>query len=402
MVDFLDSAMADVLVERAIDLFASIHSGPDADYEEEDLYQTFYAMIDDYQPIYNHYLAPSVGGTGRRLRKEAAARQLNQVESLYYEVGEHEFSELSEYAEVGEALPGLEGGAYYPDAQPEPDVPLYQTLGAEGIDFYDTAMAQDMGPMYDEGGFDYHDVAPEPEVGTYTMAAQGATESDYDHYAAGAESLFINSPELFAEQTEPMYAMGAEAEATYASASQEISENSYGAVAEEEETYAMGAEDTYAFGTELELVSGQASYAVGPPEPRYGLASSTSTHYPTLRGKPSDFDSDEAVYGIASSVEVEAEPVYSTATLTRGEHQHDDTSEPTYSVATLVRDNDDDDDEFGYHGAGQSEPEYGLASGSTLRRESDDAERYGRATQEVEPQTEAIYALGNEEQELDL
>jgi hypothetical protein len=354
------------------------------------------------------------------------------VEPIYYEVGERQLELLSEYAEVGEALMGAGGGADYTNAQPEPDLPLYSTLGGEGLDFYDTAMAKDMGPMYDEGNLDYHDVSPEPESGTFTMAvdneAMYATGAESD-YAAGVESLFEDQPELFAEQPEGMYAlasatapddthadavndtyaMGAEVEATYASATQE---DGYGAIAEresggygavaEEDTYAMGAEDTYALGAE------QDTYALTLAEPTYGLQSEPT--YSTLR--QTSTDSQEGIYGIADGSEGLTESgdcVYSTATL---RSESDDPSDPTYSVATVDRNREEvkyqrANKTVQYQRANQTEAEYGLASAGSGERTDggyvpvDTIER--RATEEeAELRNEAIYAMGNAAEEFEL
>eukprot|EP00040_Diaphanoeca_grandis_P011481 m.58856 g.58856 ORF g.58856 m.58856 type:complete len:2591 (+) comp22623_c0_seq1:340-8112(+) len=98
VVDYFARAMPDVIIERAIDMLAVLAiSG--SDFPEDEINETFYAMIDDYVPDENHYLCPSIDG--RRMGEYAATRELHQVDPIYYEVDDEKESDyelVSEYA----------------------------------------------------------------------------------------------------------------------------------------------------------------------------------------------------------------------------------------------------------------------------------------------------------------
>lgn len=128
-IDFIDRAMADVLMEEAIDYIASRGS----DNDDEDFYQ----CINDYVPEENIYLSPA--GSGRGLRLDAAERMLKQIDPDYEEPDELISHAESDYAAVCQyALAGDEYESMHVDPA------IYDTANCHGDTVYGNA-----DPLYD-------------------------------------------------------------------------------------------------------------------------------------------------------------------------------------------------------------------------------------------------------------
>jgi len=143
IVDFIEKAMPDVLMERAIDMCAQIESAKqNAATAEED----FYEFINDYVPEDNMYLAPA--GSCMGMRSDAAHRELHQVDPLYFEPDEleddvgrrSEYSEICSYALGGASEYGVLEGPHATQA-------VYDFGNTAGGDtnegLYDTASVPD-------------------------------------------------------------------------------------------------------------------------------------------------------------------------------------------------------------------------------------------------------------------
>jgi len=92
VVDFLCRTMPDVMVERAIDMCALKKDMRDSEFDE-----AIYDLIDDFVPSQNPYL--QYDGIGFGLQKDAAFRDLNRVDPIYFEAeDEADNGASSEYA----------------------------------------------------------------------------------------------------------------------------------------------------------------------------------------------------------------------------------------------------------------------------------------------------------------
>jgi len=103
-VDFLGSAMADMLAERIIDLCASLEA-VGGEYDDEAIYEVFHAMIGSYDPDENQFLGCSELGD-YALVPDAAARTLDRKEAIYYELSDNAEAD-AEYATISGALDDL-------------------------------------------------------------------------------------------------------------------------------------------------------------------------------------------------------------------------------------------------------------------------------------------------------
>lgn len=190
LVDFIERAMPDVLMERAIDMCAQIETEKqNAATAEED----FYEFINDYVPEKNMYLAPQ--GSCMGLRSDAADRELHQVDPLYYEPDEleddeghrgSEYSEICNYALGGASDYGVLVGPHAMEGQALYD--FGSTAGGvpeEGL--YDTASAPDgMGEaVYDTAAAPKTPFGAEP---LYSLGSGGGDDEGIYGIASGLES----------------------------------------------------------------------------------------------------------------------------------------------------------------------------------------------------------------------
>jgi hypothetical protein len=172
-VDFATAAMADFLLERAIDLLAILSAhGTDVD---DSAYEAFYEMVSKYDPSQNGFLCPSLGNAGGMgMRPDAARRSLTQAEPIYYQAE-------SDYATVNKALGNGYAGLY--DAAGGGEA-LYDAANRVGESAYDRAQA---GAMYDRAESDLTFNHSLPSSG-YARAAANAGEATYDSANSRAAS----------------------------------------------------------------------------------------------------------------------------------------------------------------------------------------------------------------------
>jgi hypothetical protein len=273
--NFVDAAIADVLVERAIDLCALIAASGNT-YADEDIEETFYSMIEQYIPEENHYLCPSEGGSIRRLRPDAANRTVD-VDPLYYEIN-------SPNAQTANYALGVErdDSDVYNMASGADESEYAEANGADAEAEYSVAaglVSQRADPIY---GHASPDQSADPLYGMASGQEQG--EATYD-VGTGPSAL------------EALYDTG----------------NNYGAVGHisGEALYATGAEATYDVGG----VSAGGTYGMHAPgqpdEPLYETANRAGSRRPSRQLSIGDVygigeghivrGGDDATYGLASS-----------------------------------------------------------------------------------------------------
>jgi len=321
MVEFLSSGMADTLVERALDLCATLKSAG-GEYQDEELYEVFYAMIGEYDPDQNAFLAN--GENGRGLRDDAANRVVDHKEPIYWEAIDQEADE--EYTAITDALEddamydqGVAGGgadAIYDHANPgaggvEATYAMATEMGGEAL----YAMANSLGGPETGGEATYamaNSLSGDQPRGdtTYAIASAfspraGGGEATYamadssgDARAGGGEATYAmadSSGDARAGGGEVTYAIansvGLGGDATYAMADSSGAGGSYNIAANSpggtpsrhsQRRSSMGAEPTYGFASNLPLKgksgSQKASYQIGSTpdvgaESTYGTAS---------------------------------------------------------------------------------------------------------------------------------
>lgn len=280
--------MPDMLVERGLDMTPVLEANPSS--TDEEVYECFYAMIDDYVPERNQYLTPSAAGC-RGLAGNAANRSLNLVDGIYYEIneGESEYSAMdggggdSTYTYAGgmaERTYGIAGGmagGSYLDVPLQPDGMAEGTYGIAGganaknnESVYDTANLGGLEATYAMGSSALARTLSRPRQESY-VDATGRGEITYDsgrpttHYdvgsAAGPEPVYgTASPD--ADRTLRRDEHGVE-EGIY-SVGNSVNESMYEAAVRQgsfpEATYAMGTADaadddeegTYSMGSATE------------------------------------------------------------------------------------------------------------------------------------------------------
>jgi len=271
VVDFIEKALPDVLVERAIDmcaLIASSRQNPDtaaADFSD---------MFDDYVPEENIYLAPSLGGSWRGLSSDAAHRELHQVDPLYYEPDELTDRKEDEYAAVCE----------------------YATAGQVGFDaIYDQGSSSDPHAIYDTAsgpqGYvqnDLYDNNTDPTYGVATAASGddpmyslgSFVDNNEDIYgiASGAESAVENSTNL--APNDALYSTASPGESTV--------DPTYGLATG---SPVQTADGTYGVGGDVAVYDNGVGLATGPSEPVYdtGAASESVRRPPGFRRQETDW-----------------------------------------------------------------------------------------------------------------
>jgi hypothetical protein len=262
VVDYILRAMPDVMLERGIDMAAVLNRSAEAGLEVDDdeINETFYAMIAEYVPEENHYLAP--GDSGRRMASDAALREVHQVDPIYYEVEEDE--ETYEDA-TGYALANVHEEPLY-DVGEGGDCPTYD-MGQSGNGIYD--MGQSGHDMYD-GTDDTYGV----------LAVQAA--------AVGGAIYSNNEPDAGS----PIYGM----------ADAGTEEDIYGIANHED---GPGPTPTQGGGP----IYGMASNS-SPAQPIYGMASNSPGPTPTqgdgpIYGMASNSSPAQPIYGMASSAPVD-------------------------------------------------------------------------------------------------
>ena len=190
--DYIYRAMPDVLLERAIDMCTLLSRPSKTGYGDADAMEMFYAMVDDYVPEDNFFLAE--GSSGRRLMSEAALRELHQVDPIYFDAEEDH--EITQYDAIG----GDDDEYAFADGEsPDPtydigngavDGPTYD-IGAGNELTYDIGNDAGNEPTYDIGAgneptYDIgNDTRNEP---TYDLGAQGATTAEEDIYGIASAS----------------------------------------------------------------------------------------------------------------------------------------------------------------------------------------------------------------------
>jgi len=263
LIDFLASGMPDMLVERGLDMAPVLEANPDV--SDEEVYECFYAMIDDYMPERNQYLSPSGAGC-RGLASNAAARSLNLVDAIYYEINKEE---ESTYSAIN-ADPTYAGGT----ADTTYGMANYKsTPGKEKV--YDSANLSDpLEATYAMGASDLAKTLSRRSGGNRqsyldVMNKAGAIVYDsgrpatiYDIGSASAASEPVYSVGASATGREPIYSMGDDAtlrrddavdDAVYSMGNGEANEAEYSTATElraPRESLKSFAENEYSLGTE--------------------------------------------------------------------------------------------------------------------------------------------------------
>jgi hypothetical protein len=262
IVDFLATAMPDVLVERAIDMCATMQT---KNTTEEAIYSQ---LIDEYVPQDNEYLAPSGGGLG--LKSDAAQRLLCQVDPLYHMPSREDsdiYSNVAEYAMGGEF--------------DDEDGPLYDDGCCDGV----------MNPStYDFGHGD---------AAVYSMGAMG---SDPD--AVYSQGNYGRKHAVEAVRDENIYGMasgggsgdgGARVGADYAAAAAGRRHSEIAV------TYAMGDGGGEYLDSNPVFEATYGVAAATPAEATYGVAAATPANDAPTYGIASGHSASEPLYGIANA-----------------------------------------------------------------------------------------------------
>eukprot|EP00039_Didymoeca_costata_P018197 m.332535 g.332535 ORF g.332535 m.332535 type:complete len:3185 (-) comp16959_c0_seq1:2670-12224(-) len=294
-VDFLESAMADVLVERAIDVFAG-----NPDWNHQNLDECIYSIIDDYVPADNPYLVPSENGTGRCLSSDAFYRSC--VEEMDEDVYSAAQGERETAYDMGLAMANVEGD-YSLAKGNESEYAIADTLTHE--DTYSLAKGDD-DEIYGLAN------APDNDQQVYdtagSRAASSEVESNYTLAAGDNDGTYsLASTIVTQRKRESIYSIADNEESTYALADAVVQDTTYGVrnksgliVEEDEErVYATAAqeirrESVYEMGQELsatesvyELGKEERIYDVGEGEAR--TEAEIDARFNSLRGVE-DFD----------------------------------------------------------------------------------------------------------------
>jgi hypothetical protein len=111
---FVNCSIADVLVERAIDLLAIVNASGMASADDDQILEVFVEMLNNYSPADNSFLSLSADGRSLKMRDDAAKRTLVQAPEHYYEAGNEEFEGGMEalYSKADEVAPGPQAYAF--------------------------------------------------------------------------------------------------------------------------------------------------------------------------------------------------------------------------------------------------------------------------------------------------
>jgi hypothetical protein len=195
---FVVESMADVLVERTLDLFATViaNSGANtAKHDTDELCEALYAMIEAYAPEHNQYLSASADGTTRALTPAA--------KPTYFDIAELKEATEGDYASISEEFSYYSAvntdDHPYDSAKFSPYDSAYDRAASEGL--YDDASGalvlrrRSTDVVYDHGN-DQDDAAyddatainiPGLEEGIYDVGSDDArtAEQTYDTAAQG-------------------------------------------------------------------------------------------------------------------------------------------------------------------------------------------------------------------------
>ena len=206
VVDYIGRALPDVFLEQATDMCTLLEHWPDSSDGDEGTLTMFCAMVDDYSPEDNVYLVPGSGGdSGRRLMRDAADRELHQVDPIYFEAEAagplHADDDAHESSVRGHV--GLE--AMY-DAGSSADSGLTYAVGNSGMATYENgdgvAPARGMA-IYDNGNGgalptrgmrdddDAHESGVRGHVGLEAMYDAGSSADSGLTYAVGNSGMAI-------------------------------------------------------------------------------------------------------------------------------------------------------------------------------------------------------------------
>jgi len=369
MVEFLSAGMADALVERALDLCATLKSAG-GEYQNEELYEVFYAMIGEYDPDQNAFLTQ--GENGRGLRVDAADRVLDHKEPIYWEVMQEEADE--EYSAITGALEdeamydegSASGGAHaiYDHANPgaggaEATYAMADSVGAGGGEAL-YAMANSLSGDIPRGEATY-------AIASAVTARAGGGEATYamadnsvGARAGGGEATYAMADNSVGARAggggEATYAIansvglggggGSAAEATYAMADSagvgagynaagaggpggiyDIAATSAAPSRHSHRRSSMGAEPTYGFASSIPLSGDNGSKAVD-----YALGSTPDAGGSVDYRAPSS--ADEGIYGRASAHEMPNAYAKARASVASSEILYDTGSSPGSEATT--------------------------------------------------------------------
>jgi len=354
VVDFVTCSMPDVLIERALDLFATVASTLDPnEYGNDALYEAFYAMITEYDPNENQYLDVPEGGS-RALSLEASGDQ----EPIYFDIKEM----------AAEPLYSMGSAGTY-TTLPAPENPY--DLSAEGESAYSSAAGLGF-PRYSEGAYD--------------MGQNDMGQNDYDmgRNSDGGYNDIAPHPE------EPVYASG-NANPTYDRGTHTSVDDiaTYGTadaldVGATDDTYDMGSERVYDTGAPLG--SQLDTYVMADDTGAYAKANA-----PTMPAGESDYCLAEATEAANGNVD----PLYATAddaaAMVRNEYDTAATNEnATYGTATALQVRE----EATYDNPGANRSSYALAQGQgqdrVYSRLLDEAGEEQRSTSYHEAQVDEV------------
>jgi hypothetical protein len=211
--DFVAAAMADVLVERAIDLCATI-ANANVNYNDATVYEAFVAMVNVYDPENNHFLTTeSAYEEIRGLRRDACDRAPDDKDPIYWEISDRTSTHQSEYASAADyALSRSQGGRQQEsDYDFGSDYPIPVTMPCAVGDDYAVASAENEEATYgtanhiDEHESVYHKgTKTEPLYTPLEITDDLEDEPTYSLGVAGCEPAYAFGSTL----CEPSYALG--------------------------------------------------------------------------------------------------------------------------------------------------------------------------------------------------
>ena len=198
--DFVASSIADVMMERAIDLMAIVSANNMQDADTDSIAQVYYEMLGNYLPADNAFLVSTSDGAGLRMRGDAAKRNLTIAEPIYWEAK----AGGSDYRKVGGGGDplydfGTGAGAAYSQASAgyerataldsgHSSAGMYDRAQAGGGNGYNMAQAGAGDPTYDVGlavdGNGYN-MARAGGGGNYDVARAGGGGNGYNMARAG-------------------------------------------------------------------------------------------------------------------------------------------------------------------------------------------------------------------------
>ena len=282
VVNFLTSSMPDVLVERALDLFATVVCTLEPnEYGNDALYEAFYAMITDYCPEENQYL--EAAGDSRALSLDAASDR----DPIYYDINElpadpsYSMGRQATYS----TLPGIENP--------------YDLGRQESNDTYAAASSlyeQDEA-TYDVGQADgYKDLHPYPETAVYDV---GSRTSMDDVATYGTASAVDVGGERLYDTGMPTLAGDADGSGYTLAHAGDASGNGYTIADTTGSGYTLAravSEDAYTLGDAVETPTGDA-------DPLYACANGTvpenqNTSYDAAQA------AGDSTYGTATATQV--------------------------------------------------------------------------------------------------